>query len=114
MDFKAFALIMSMIFMTSGLLLAARLMSISLTFWQALIASVLMSIISGFFAPNSQAGFSTIIAAFLVSIIPLKLLTRESMWSTIKLSIFGTIIGGALLLLLAKVFFPVTLPITRM
>jgi hypothetical protein len=114
MELKIFMLIMGIVVMTAGLLSASRLMSVSLTLGQALIASVTMSMVGELFGSSRQASLVAIIASFLISIIPLKLLTKESMWGTIKLSIAGTLIGAALLLLLSKLFFPVSFPVTRM
>lgn len=107
MDFKVILLILSIVFTTAGLFLASRLMGVSLTLIQALIASVVMSIVSSLFGSSSEAGLAAIIAAFLISIVPLRLMTAESMWGTVKLSIVGTIIGAALLMASVKVFFPI-------
>lgn len=111
MDLKVLMLAMSMLFMTAGLFLASRLMNVSLAFWQALVAAIAMSVVSELFGPDKGAGLIAIVAAFLVSIVPLKLMTRESMWSTIKLSIVGTVIGAALLLSVIKIVFPIKIPL---
>lgn len=112
MDLKVIMLAMSILFMTAGLFLASRLMNVSLAFWQALVAALVMSGVGELFGHDNGAGLLTVMAAFLVSIVPLKLMTRESMWSTVKLSIVGTVIGAALLLAVTKLVFPIRLPLS--
>lgn len=88
-----FSLAVSSLISSLGLVSAAKLMNMGLTFVQALIVCVLTGLASLFFPEQNLAAFALVFAVYLIG---LKLFTSESIIAVVKLALVGMIISVAL------------------
>lgn len=109
MDVKLVMLVVTVIVSTFGLLFAAKLVSTNLTFIQALITSLMTSLIAIGLSQDGRINPAGAIAILTITVMTLKFFTKETAWETVKLSVLGSVFTVALSMAAIKLIFPVTI-----